>query len=82
MLVHRMVFHADKAHMWCAMSISGIIFFFFAMNSHWYVTHSDTIFRTAVSFLENLSHFLNMTAQNLTPQAVLCVMYRVFLVKE
>jgi len=52
------------------------------MNSHLYVTHSDTIFRTAVWLLESLSHFLKRTVQNLTPQAVLCVMYRLFLVKE
>jgi len=60
MLVCRMALHADKVHMWCAMSISGIFFFF--------CREFTLVCNTLTPFLEQLSHYWRISAISWTWQ--------------
>jgi hypothetical protein len=78
MLIHGVPLLDVKVGVWCAVGANSGPTFFWALNAHLYVKHSEEIVTSSLITREPLPFCFSKTVQRLTPQSLLFFVYKIF----
>jgi hypothetical protein len=76
MLIHGLSLLDIKVGVWCAVGATSGPNFFWALNAHLYVKHSEVIVTSSLITREPLPVCFSRTVQPLTPQSLLFFVYK------
>jgi len=82
MLIHGVTLLDVKVGVWCAVGVTIGPTFFWALNPHLYVNHSEVIVTSFLIMKDSLPFCFSKTVQRLKTQSLLCFVYKMFWIQN